>query len=92
MRASARAWRRADAILARATPFGDVVLGPNAVDPIQLEAMTSLVWEVLATPRTDAELVAEVAARIESDPDELATVVASHRDALVEAGVVVRSS
>jgi hypothetical protein len=62
-------WRRASAVLERATPRSLVLLHRDVGDPVILNASGAAIWDALEHPRPEPALVEEVAAAFGVDAD-----------------------
>jgi hypothetical protein len=72
----------------RTGPFGTVVLAPGAPEPSTLTGSGSVVWDVLARPRTRPELALETASRCGVDVEQIAADLDRLVDALIDLGAV----
>jgi hypothetical protein len=84
-------WQRADEVLTRRTTRSVLVLVPESRHPLLLGGAARAVWEVLAHPVDDSELVDRVAGQLGVDTQRARNEVVSTRIALQRAGAVVEA-
>ena len=82
------AWRRRDTSLTRRTPRAVLIFPEHAEEPLRLDGPAAAVWDELAAPRTDRELVDRVAVRIGSTAEDIGGDVITTRTALALIGAV----
>ena len=82
-------WRRHPGALARAVPGSVLLALPGRDDVAKLEGGARLVWDALASPATDADLVARIAATHAVAAGVAAGDVVATRAELEHAGMVV---
>lgn len=80
---------RAPDALMRSGAFGVVVLGHAAPRPVTLSDSSQQVWELLATPRTFAELIDELCRLYDGvDAETIAADVGPVVDRLADLGIL----
>ncbi len=65
-----------------------VVLPPQADSPVTLAGTGALLWDALATPRTEADLAVDLAAPFAADPVVVATDLRTTLELLLELGAL----
>jgi hypothetical protein len=80
-------WRRAPDALVRRTPRSLVALPASSAEPVRVDGAALTVWDLLAGPRSERELVAEVS-RTDPRREHVAAWVALALDVLTSAGLV----
>lgn len=68
----ANRWVRDTRVLTRSGAFGVVLLARHGRRPVTLQGTGVELWAALATPHSDAELIAEFAQRYVADPGVVA--------------------
>jgi hypothetical protein len=89
--APTRVWRRHADALTRRTPRSILVVGPDSDEPLKLEGASAFVWEALAEPATDEQLVVAIGARFARAPQEVRDDVVTARVALAGHGLLLGS-
>ena len=84
-------WRRADDVLTRRTSRSVLILTADATEPVVLEGAAVVVWDALAQPATDAQLVTAIATELERADDDVRADVAAARELLRRHRVLVGS-
>lgn len=89
--ASTERWVRADGVLWRHS-FGELVaLGCGAEDqPVRLNSTCAVLWHRLAEAATTAELVSELAARFDAEPEAIGDEVLAVLGHLADLGLVIQ--
>jgi len=85
-------WRRADDVLTRRTSRAVLVLTADAHEPVALQGAAVVVWDVLAQPATDAQLVTTIASQLARGVDDVRADVAAARELLCRHRVLVGSN
>lgn len=88
-------WHRAGDVLVRRTLRSLLLLRPGAHDTLRLEGAAAVVWDALARPATDTQLVDTFARLDASDPaaplSDVRVVVVAARELLARHEVLVGS-
>jgi hypothetical protein len=84
-------WRRVDDVLTRRTARSILLLTADAHEPMLLEGAAVVVWDGLAQPATDAQLVTAIASLLALGIDDVRADVASARELLCGHRVLVKS-
>jgi hypothetical protein len=82
-------WRRSSGVLVRHTPRSLLISVPTAPEAVCLEGAVLTVWEQLAEPSTDAEIIAGVAEHLGVSDSEVSGNLTSARAVLAAIGAVV---
>lgn len=77
-------------MLARRVLRGVMLSAPGQDEPVVVTTPGDVVWDLLAHPVDEAELVRQVAARFDEDPGVIQRDVAALVDRLVDLGAVER--
>jgi hypothetical protein len=85
------AWYRAERVLWRRTLDGVVVLPADGSEPVALHGPAAGIWELLARPMTEADLVATLATTYRVHEDDVAGDIGGALDVLLELGALCRS-
>jgi hypothetical protein len=83
-------WCRAARVLWRRTLAGVVLLPPDGAEPVALSGPAAGIWELLARPMTETDLVAALAATYQIREERVAGEVGPALDVLMELGALCR--
>jgi hypothetical protein len=84
-----RRYVRVDGVLERAVADGVLLLGPDLDEPLAILGSTADVWPLLEEPRTVDELVAALADRYATDPDDVRPHVVATLTALTGSALLL---